>query len=65
MELTKQQLIHIGQMMNHLSWIRGRADFDSLEEEHEFKGREIVQFIEKITGQKIDNNKVENINPEY
>jgi hypothetical protein len=57
MELTKEQLIEIGQKVEDLS---------DLLLPLEDIGQTIVQFIEQITGQKIENkNKVENANPEY
>ena len=57
MELTKEQLIEIGHKVEDLSELL--LPLEDI-------GTEIVQFIEQITGQKIENkNKVENINPEY
>lgn len=57
MELTKEQLIEIGHKVEDLS---------DLLLPLEDIGQTIVQFIEQITGQKIENkNKVENINHEY
>lgn len=57
MELTKEKLIEIGQKVEDLSELL--LPLEDI-------GTEIVQFIEQITGQKIENkNKVENANPEY